>query len=61
MLTEKMKVRFNFTEDILGSWPADQALLTRFISKKAPDEYMQVEESDSLRIATVSLCAVKAS
>ncbi len=44
--TVKMHVRINFEEDLLGSWPADPDLLTRFVNSKAPDPILETEEGD---------------
>lgn len=46
--TVKMSVRITFEEDLLGSWPADPAVLTRFISSKAPDAILETEEGDTI-------------
>ena len=45
---EKLTIRINFTEDILGSWPADPDVLTRFVSQKAPSPWLEMEEGDAL-------------
>jgi len=42
------EVRLIFTEDILGTWPADPDLHTRYISSKAPSPWLQSEEGDTL-------------
>lgn len=44
----KLGVRITFTEDLLGSWPADENLFTRYVSAKAPSPWLQAEERDSL-------------
>lgn len=44
--SETRKYRISFTEDILGSWPADPAIFTRFISSKAPANWLKNEEDD---------------
>ncbi len=48
MKTEKMFIRIDFTEDILGSLPADKDILTRFISHKANAPWLEAEEGDCL-------------
>ncbi len=48
MEIEKMTVKITFTEDILGSLPADENLLTRFVSSKIDDPMLQAEEGDCL-------------
>jgi hypothetical protein len=45
---DKFEVKIKFVEDILGSWPADQDILTRFISNKAPSPWLQAEENDAV-------------
>jgi len=44
----KLRVRLIFEEDLLGSWPADEAVLTRFVSSKAPSPWLQAEEGDTV-------------
>lgn len=46
VVTAKMKVRLDFKEDVLGSLPADQELLTRFVSSKVDDPLLKAEEGD---------------
>lgn len=45
---DKLEIKIMFTEDILGSWPADNEILTRFISTKAPSPWLQAEENDAI-------------
>lgn len=45
---EAMGVKITFLEDVLGSWPADEKLFTRYISSKAPSPWLKAEEEDSL-------------
>lgn len=45
-MVEKMHVQLTFVEDLLGSWPADEDLLTRFIASKAPAPWLGDEESE---------------
>lgn len=44
----RMGVRITFLEDVLGSWPADEALFTRYVNSKAPSPWLQAEERDTL-------------
>jgi len=46
--TVKSEFTLTFTEDILGSWPSREDILTRFISSKAPAEWLADEERESL-------------
>lgn len=46
MLIERIDVKLNFLSPILGSLPADPALLTKFIASKAPAPWMETEEED---------------
>ncbi|MGB9660691.1 MAG: hypothetical protein ACPL5F_01570 [Moorellaceae bacterium] len=46
---DRMGVRVTFTEDVLGSWPADENLFTRYVSSKAPSPWLGEEEQKSLR------------
>lgn len=46
MKTEKKKFRITFTEDILGSWPADRELFTRFVAAKAPYPWSDEKDQD---------------
>ncbi len=48
MKTTAINIKINFTEDLLGSLPADQEILTRFISNKAPAPWLETEEGDCL-------------
>lgn len=48
MKLASMKIRIDFQEDLLGSWPADQEVLTRYISNKAPADWLQAEEGDAI-------------
>lgn len=48
MKIEKIDVRINFVESILGSAPADPDIFTRFVSAKAPAPWQQVEENDTI-------------
>lgn len=50
---ETLKVKLTFTEDLLGSWPADPEIFTRFVSSKAPSPWLQAEEQDSLPSRTM--------
>ena len=46
MLIERIDVKLNFLSPILGSLPADPALLTKFIASKAPSPWQETEEED---------------
>ena len=46
MLIERIDVKLNFLSPILGSLPADPALLTKFIASKAPSPWQATEEED---------------
>lgn len=48
MNTTTVRFKISITEDLLGSWPADPDILTRYISSRAPDPLLQAEEGDSL-------------
>lgn len=41
---EKKNIRLEFIEDVLGSYPADPALLTKFVANKAPSDWLAEEE-----------------
>ena len=43
-----MKIRITFIEPILGTWPADPEIASRFISSKAPDAATIEEEIAAL-------------
>lgn len=41
-------VGLTFVEDVLGTWPADRELHTRYVSSKAPAPWLQAEEGDAI-------------
>jgi len=45
---DKLNIRINFIESILGSAPADPDIFTRFVSAKAPSPWQQAEENDTI-------------
>lgn len=45
---DKINVRINFIESILGSAPADPDIFTRFVSARAPSPWLQAEENDTI-------------
>jgi len=48
MKKEILSIRIDFQEPILGSWPANEELLTRFITAKAPSPWQEEEEKQSI-------------
>lgn len=46
ILTERKKFRLDFTENVLGSWPADREIFTRFIATKAPYPWLDENDQD---------------
>lgn len=48
MESTKLRVKLTFNENLLGSLPADEAVLTRFVSSKAPAPWLEAEEGDVL-------------
>lgn len=45
---ERMTVRLDFIEDLLGSWPADPEIFSRFVASKAPSQFQADEEKDEI-------------
>lgn len=43
----EMKVKINFIQPILGSWPAEEEIYTRYILSKSPSEWQAEEEEES--------------
>lgn len=48
MRTERRKFRIIFQEDVLGSWPADKELFTKFVSSKAPYPWLDENDKDNI-------------
>jgi len=46
MQIQKIEVKLNFISPVLGSLPADPAILTKFIAANAPSPWQQTEEED---------------
>lgn len=51
--TKEMKVRLTFTEEILGTLPADPEIYGTFIGSKAPDAPTKEEEVEALGVDAV--------
>jgi len=49
MQIQKIEVKLNFISPVLGSLPADPAILTKFIAANAPSPWQQTEEEDAAK------------